>query len=131
MSYLDTTFSARGFGMKKDFYNCSSPSRTSIDSLKPASETENDISKFIISKFEAFDFSSEFCDNVCVIPAESPVHNSNNAAIKDGFDFKYQSTKECSSISQSNMSNYISTENDDIYKDECLSVAFSSEYDDI
>ena len=103
MSYLDATFSARDFGMKKDFYNCRSPSRTSIDSLKPASETENDINRFIISKFGAFDFSSEFCDKLCVIPAESPVHNPNNAAIKDGFDYKYQSTKECSSMSQSNI----------------------------
>ena len=136
MSYTEDTCCSRdSLGIKKaDFYNCHSPSCSSIETLKANLKTENDINKFIISKFEAFDFAPEFCSKWCIIPADSPVHgvsHLNNPAIKDGFNINYQLTKESSLASQTNISNFISTENDDIYKDECLSVAFSSEYDDI
>ena len=133
MSFSEETRDSLGF-KKVDFYNCNSSSCCSIETSNTNPKAENDINRFIISKFEAFDFAPEFCSKCCVIPADSPVHNVlhlNGTAIKDGLNYKCQLVKENSLTSQTNISNYISTENDDIYKDECLSVAFSSEYDDI
>ena len=94
MSFSEETYNSRDFleFKKVDFYNCNSSSYSSIETSKTNQKTENDINKFLISKFEAFDFAPEFCSKCCVIPADSPVHNvshPNGPAIKDGFNYKY------------------------------------------